>query len=62
LTRAWCLWEVYSAVKTKSVFEVAMDKEEEKAFLVDMYTKGLSFFELLESIDMRKSESFKPFC
>ena len=60
LTRAWCLWEVYSAVKTNSVFEVAMDKEEEKAFLVDMYTKGMSFFELLESIDMRKSESFKP--
>ena len=54
------VWEVYGAVKTKSVFEVAMDKDKERAFLVDMYTKGMSFFELLESIDMRKSDSFKP--
>ena len=36
-----------------------MNKEEERTFLVDMYTKGMSFFKLLESIDMRKSDSYK---
>jgi hypothetical protein len=60
LTRAWCLWEVYCAVKTESKFEVAMDKEEEMNFLNAMITEGTTFFDLLGDIDMRKSASFKP--
>ncbi len=28
LTRAWCLWEIYSTAATKSTFEVAMSREQ----------------------------------
>ena len=60
LTRAWCLWEVYCAVRTESKFEVAMDKDEEIAFVNDMIQNFTSFFDLLGNIDTRKSEAFKP--
>ena len=30
LTRAWCLWELYCTVSTKSNFEIAMTKESRK--------------------------------
>lgn len=37
-----------------------MDKEEENSFLIDMYEKGMSFFKMLDNIDMSNSDSCKP--
>ena len=47
-------------MKTNCVFDVAMDKVEEKSFLIDMYENGMSFFKMLKNIDMRNSDAFKP--
>jgi hypothetical protein len=42
-TRAWCLFEVYSAVSTNSRFEVAMSKADFKSFLQSITYDNRSF-------------------
>lgn len=60
LSRAWCIWEIYCAVKTESKFEVAMDKDDEKRFLMDMIKEDTSFFDLLGNINTRNSDANLP--
>ncbi len=36
LTRAWCIWELYSTISTGATFEVCMSKNEKQKFLQDM--------------------------
>lgn len=56
LTRAWCVFEAYAAVYTKSRFEVGMSEAEHQRFLRDIEadSKGQLFYNMLAKI---KSES-----
>jgi tetratricopeptide (TPR) repeat protein len=59
-TRAWCLFEVYSAVSTNSRFEVAMSKSDFNLFLESMKSDVDMFFTMLGTIDLLRCEAFNP--
>jgi tetratricopeptide (TPR) repeat protein len=59
-TRAWCLFEIYSAVSTNSQFEVAMSKSDFKLFLQSIKYDQMSFLAMLGTIDLLKCEAFNP--
>jgi len=60
-TRAWCLFEIYSAVITNSKFEVAMSESEENTFLDEICSDESAFFEkMLSDIDLKNSEAWNP--
>ena len=61
LTRGWCLFEIYSTIVTESRFEVAMTKSSKEAFLKDIISDpDESINKMLATIDVAKSECFKP--
>ena len=60
LTRVWCLWEVYCASNTESVFEVAMSKSESKRFRTIIRTDYGAFYKMLSTVDVHKSEAWNP--
>eukprot|EP01036_Dinobryon_divergens_P023763 gene23763-biopygen20375 len=62
LTRGWCLFEIYSTiVVTQSRFEVAMTQSSREAFLEDIAADSRgSINKMLFTIDVAKSECFKP--
>ena len=61
LRRGWCLFEIYSTIVTQSNFEVAMTETSRGAFLRDIISdpRG-SINKMLATIDVAKSECFKP--
>ena len=61
LQRGWCLFEIYSTIVTQSRFEVAMTQSSREAFLEDIASdpRG-SINNMLATIDVAKSECFKP--
>lgn len=59
-TRAWCLWEIYCAVKTGSNFEIAISNEQREAFVKGITNDSAKFYQLLANINVEKSESFNP--
>jgi tetratricopeptide (TPR) repeat protein len=59
-TRAWCLFEVYSAVSTNSKFEIAMSKSDFKTFMTSIQSDSGSFLKMLGTIDLLKCEAFNP--
>jgi hypothetical protein len=59
-TRAWCLFEIYSTIVTKSKFEVAMIESEKEKFLEEITNDDGLFYKMLGDIDVKKSESFMP--
>ena len=59
-TRAWCLFEIYSTVVTGSQFEVAMSETERKNFLSTIPYDYGSFYKMLSTIDVEKSEAWNP--
>lgn len=61
LTRAWCLWELYCTVLTNAKFEVAMTVSAKQQFLEDVSSSAdLQIKTMLATVDVEKSESFKP--
>ncbi len=60
LTRAWCLWELYSAVETKSRFEIALSENEQKHFFGDLATDvDGCLLKMFSCINVEKSQAFK---
>ena len=60
LRRAWCLWEIHSTKVTGAAFDIALSKDEEDNFEVDL---GYNFHWMLEkvrSIDVKRAEATKP--
>lgn len=61
LTRAWCLFELYCTVDTKSVFEVAMSHTHRQEFLQAILKSTTSSIDtMLATINVERSEAFKP--
>ena len=59
-TRAWCLWEIYCAVKSNCIFEVALSPEEHEAFVKGITADDGQFYQMLANINVENSESFNP--
>ncbi|KAF0699695.1 Aste57867_9744 [Aphanomyces stellatus] len=59
LTRTWCVFEIYVAIKNKVRFEIAMGTAQKAAFLDDIQDEG-SFKKMLATIKSEKSETFMP--
>ncbi len=59
-TRAWCLFEIYSTVATKSNFEVAMSEYEREGFIKSISNDSSLFYKMLADIDVNKSQSWLP--
>lgn len=62
LTRSWCLWEIYCAVKTNSDFEIAMSRDQKQAFETALMTEDRSssaFLQMLSNVNVRKSVASK---
>ena len=60
LTRAWCLFEVYCTVETKSRFEVAMSSAEHFSFIHDVSTSYAVVDQMIGDVDVRKSNASNP--
>lgn len=60
LTRAWCLWELYCTIETKSLFEVALSPSQRQRFLTDIASDGAarSINRMFATITCEKSECF----
>ncbi|KAF0699702.1 Aste57867_9751 [Aphanomyces stellatus] len=59
LTRTWCVFEIYVAIKANARFEVAMGKTQKADFLTDIQDDR-SFFKMLGTIKSAKSTTFVP--
>ena len=61
LTRAWCLFELFSTVSTGSKFSIAMSKYDADNFMNAMMTNGYAdVIKMLATIDVRKSSCWNP--
>ncbi|KAF0696869.1 Aste57867_12402 [Aphanomyces stellatus] len=59
LTRTWCAFEIYVAIKIEAQFEVAMGKTQKAAFFKDIQDNQ-SFQKMLVAIKSEKSDTFLP--
>lgn len=61
LTRAWCLWELYSAVITDCKFEIAFSVEEQDKFFEDIgRDPDGQLNQMMAKVNVERSECFKP--
>jgi ankyrin repeat protein/tetratricopeptide (TPR) repeat protein len=60
LTRAWCIWELYSTVKTKARLEVIMCRKEERAFHTALQENFESLVSTTCTVDVRNATAFLP--
>ncbi|KAJ3241367.1 Kinesin light chain 3 [Chytriomyces hyalinus] len=60
LTRAWCIFEVYSTVKTGSVFDVAMPSSDQAGFIAALRYNPRAFYDLLAKFESRNAEATNP--
>ena len=58
LTRAWCLWELYSTFITGCQFEVAFGAQDEDKFFEELTQQSLD--KMKATIDVNRSECFVP--
>jgi len=59
LTRAWCLFEIYCTIDTKSKFDVAMSDAQQELFIKDMEVHGNDAIDkMLSLIDAERSVCF----
>lgn len=56
LKRAWCVFEAYACVHTRSMMEVAMTEAENDRFLKATCRSDDTFYHMLNKIDTEKSE------
>ena len=59
-TRAWCLFEIFTSVDTQSRFEVALTPTQRADFVDALCSDGGSYFKMLATIQLEKSEAFNP--
>ncbi len=61
LTRAWCLWELYSAVITNCKFEIAFSVEERDTFFEDIGRDPIgNVKKMMATVNVERSECYKP--
>ncbi|KAJ3190620.1 Kinesin light chain 3 [Irineochytrium annulatum] len=60
LTRAWCVFEIYSCVITKSAFHVAMCKESRDALMSALVTQPETILQSLTTKSVQECEAVKP--
>jgi tetratricopeptide (TPR) repeat protein len=60
LTRAWCLYEIYCAIHTKSAFQVAMSSSEHRSFVAALGQDINCVKELLAVVNVQRSEAWNP--
>jgi hypothetical protein len=59
LTRAWCLFEIFCTIDTKSKFDIALSDSERKKFIQDMESNGTDAIDnMLAVIDAERSECY----
>ena len=59
-TRAWCLFEIYTAIATGSLMEVALSPHEREEFLNAIINDFGTYMKLLADIDVRNAEAWNP--
>jgi tetratricopeptide (TPR) repeat protein len=61
-TRAWCLFEIYSTLATKSRFEIALSPIQQDEFLKAIFSDGAedTVKYILSTVDTKRSDSFLP--
>ncbi|KAI8834625.1 hypothetical protein BJ741DRAFT_688771 [Chytriomyces cf. hyalinus JEL632] len=60
LTRAWCIFEIYSTVKTGSVFDVAMPSSDQAGFISALRYNPRVFYDILAKFESRNAEATNP--
>ncbi|KAI8834626.1 hypothetical protein BJ741DRAFT_241212 [Chytriomyces cf. hyalinus JEL632] len=60
LTRAWCIFEIYSTVKTGSVFDVAMPSSDQGGLISALRDNPRMFYDLLAKFESRNAEATNP--
>jgi tetratricopeptide (TPR) repeat protein len=60
LTRAWCLYEIYCAIHTKSTFQVAMSSSENQSFMTALGQDINCTKQLLSVVNVQRSEAWNP--
>jgi tetratricopeptide (TPR) repeat protein len=56
-TRVWCLFEVFSAIKTNTTFQLAMSEPEKNILVETMQTDFYLMFNLLSRVDVARGEA-----
>ena len=59
LTRAWCLWEIYSSVVMKSKLDIAIVASQQEDFINALTEDFSSINKMVATIDIKKSKAFK---
>jgi tetratricopeptide (TPR) repeat protein len=59
LTRAWCLWEIYCTIATKSKFEIAMCASERENFLSQMQVNICPLSAMIAHVNVAKSDAYR---
>lgn len=62
LTRAWCLFEIFTTMNSGVKIDFALPKSQKEAFVNYMthnYDKSKGIFEKINRIDIRKADAFK---
>ncbi|KAJ3241344.1 Kinesin light chain 3 [Chytriomyces hyalinus] len=60
LTRAWCIFEIYSTVKTGSVFDVAMPSSDQAGFIGALRHNPRAFYDVISRFQSRNAEATNP--
>jgi tetratricopeptide (TPR) repeat protein len=60
LTRAWCLFELWSTAEEGCRFEVAMSEVQQTRFLTDLQKDPDSVNKMLATVDVERSEAYNP--
>ena len=59
LTRAWCLWEIYSSVATQAKLEIAIIASQQKDFINALTEDFDSINAMIARINIKSSKAFK---
>ena len=60
LTRAWCLFEIFCSVDSRSEFDIAMTLDQYKTFLDMLIHDYDSVMKMIAIVDLGQSQSFLP--
>ncbi|OQS00615.1 hypothetical protein ACHHYP_03243 [Achlya hypogyna] len=60
LTRAWCLWEIFSAITAGAEITLAMPTEQWTLYRVNLREDYHGVLDMLVTIDGRRAEAFNP--
>ncbi|KAJ3241343.1 Kinesin light chain 3 [Chytriomyces hyalinus] len=60
LTRAWCIFEIYSTVKTGSVFDVAMPSYDQVGLIAALRSNPRELYDLIAKFESRNAEATNP--